>query len=124
MSRANAASLSPRRAIRTSRCPLRAKTRAISMPMPAEAPVRMTTGSGPAMDQPVHLTASSCIVMCLALSRNGAPQFDTVARGHAKQIRGAPDNIVFELVHSAVGKDDLPHHLDNAAATFLVQRTV
>ena len=111
ISSARASRRSSRRATRTSSCPCAAKTRASSAPMPAEAPVISVTGV-------MHRRRSlSSPPMRLA-------QLDPLARRDAKQVGGAPQQIVLELVASAVGIDDLPHHFDDAGAARLVEHAI
>src|SRR5271169_1773368 len=50
-------------------------------------------------------------------------EFDAVARGHPKEVGGAPDDIVLELADLTVSVNELPHHLDDAQAARLVHRT-
>src|SRR5579872_5433860 len=46
-----------------------------------------------------------------------------VAGGYPQQIGRAPNHIVLELAHLAVGINEFPHHLDDAQAAPLIHRT-
>src|SRR5258708_20042764 len=51
-----------------------------------------------------------------APARHALAEFDTLARGNAEQVRHPPHQVTFEIGDAAIGIDDLPHHLDAAAA--------
>src|SRR5262245_56431554 len=108
---ASSTSLFSRRATSRSVWPCAAKTWASAVPIPADPPVISVTGcmSG---------------LAGAALGGHAPAQLDPVAPGDAKQIRGAPDQIVLELADAAVGVDHLPHHLDHAPPSILVERPV
>src|SRR5579872_216888 len=50
-------------------------------------------------------------------------EINPVAGGYPQQIGRAPNHIVLELAHLAVGINKFPHHLDDAQATTLIHRT-
>ena len=52
------------------------------------------------------------------------PQLDTLARRDTKQVCGAPDDVAFERAHASVSIDNLPHHLDDAAVSLIVDQRV
>ena len=115
ISAASAASRSCRRATRTSSWPCAAKTRASAAPIPADAPVISVTG----------FTKLRPLVSPLAPpARRCAAAVRSVPLRHAKQIGGAPKEIVLQFVAGAVGVDDLPHHLDEAGPAGFVERAV
>ena len=89
--------------------------------MPAEAPVISATGFMPGC--PARWLAGIRARFGI-LAADAAAQRDPLLRRHAKEIGGAPQQIVLQLVAAAVGIDDLPHHLDDAGAAALVERAV
>jgi hypothetical protein len=56
------------------------------------------------------------------------PQFadavDPLSRGHPQQIGDTPDDIILEFIHSTVGIHNFPHHLNEPATTFVVQKLI
>src|SRR5579883_3522918 len=113
-----AASMLPRsrRTTSTVAWPLAANTRASAAPIPTEAPVISVMGRRSAISR----------VLAILPARGGdlLAQLDPFPRRDAEQIRGAPQQIVLELRDTAIGVDDLPHHLDHPAATLLVEGAV
>src|SRR5579883_87115 len=105
-----------RRATSTVAWPLAANTRASAAPIPTEAPVISVMGRRSAISR----------VLAILPARGGdlLAQLDPFPRRDAEQIRGAPQQIVLELRDTAIGVDDLPHHLDHPAATLLVEGAV
>ena len=59
-----------------------------------------------------------------AVGRNLLAKLDPLSRGHPQQIGGAPDDIVLEFIHSTVGVHNFPHHPNEPAATFAVQKLI
>ena len=59
-----------------------------------------------------------------AIGRNLPAKLDPLSRGHPQEIGGAPNDIVFDFIHFFVGVDNLPHHLDDLAATFVVHKLI
>lgn len=55
------------------------------------------------------------------IGRNSLAKFDTLSSRYSEEIGGAPDDIVLIFIHSAVGIDDLPHHLNDLATAFVVR---
>src|SRR6476659_10510999 len=49
-------------------------------------------------------------------------EVDPVALGDPEQVGRAPDDVILELGHLAIGIDQLPHHLDDALAALFVER--
>jgi hypothetical protein len=59
-----------------------------------------------------------------AVGRNLLAKLDPLSRGHPQQIGDAPDDIVLEFIHSTVGVHNFPHHPNEPAATFAVQKLI
>ena len=59
-----------------------------------------------------------------AVGRNLLAQFDPLSRGHPQQIGDTPDDIILEFIHSTVGIHNFPHHPNEPAATFVVQKLI
>jgi hypothetical protein len=59
-----------------------------------------------------------------AIGRNLLAQLDPLSRGHSQQIGGTPDDIILEFIHSTVGIHNFPHHLNEPATTFVVQKLI
>jgi hypothetical protein len=59
-----------------------------------------------------------------AIGRNLLAQFDPLSRGHPQQIGDTPDDVVLESIHSTVGVHNFPHHPNEPAATFVVQKLI
>jgi len=59
-----------------------------------------------------------------AVGRNLLAKLDPLSRGHPQQIGDTPDDMVLEFIHSTVGIHNLPHPLNEAAATFVVQKLI
>src|ERR1700730_15260982 len=59
-----------------------------------------------------------------AAVRNLLAKLDPLSRGHPQQIGDTPDDMVLEFIHSTVGIHNLPHHLNEPAATFVVQKLI
>ena len=57
-------------------------------------------------------------------SYNGLPQFDALPRGDTQQISGTPYDILLELIYLPVRVNDFPHHLNDAATSFVVKRFI
>jgi hypothetical protein len=58
------------------------------------------------------------------VGRNVLAKLDPLSRGHPQQIGDAPDDIVLEFIHSTVGIHNFPHHPNEPAATFAVQKLI
>ena len=58
------------------------------------------------------------------IGRDLLAQLDPLSRGHPQQIGDAPDDIILEFIHSTVGIQDFPHHLNEPATTFVVQKLI
>jgi hypothetical protein len=59
-----------------------------------------------------------------AFGRNLLAQLDPLSRGHRQQIGDTPDDIILEFIHSTVGAYNFPHHPNEPAATFVVQKLI
>jgi hypothetical protein len=59
-----------------------------------------------------------------AIRRNLLAQLDPLSRGYPQQIGGTPDDIILEFIHSTVGIHNFPHHLNEPATTFVVQKLI
>jgi hypothetical protein len=59
-----------------------------------------------------------------AVGRNLLAQFYPLSCGHPQQIGDTPDDIILEFIHSTVGIHNFPHHLNEPAATFVVQKLI
>jgi hypothetical protein len=59
-----------------------------------------------------------------AIGRNLLAQLDPLSRGHPQQIGGTPDDIILKFIHSTVGIYNFPHHLNEPATTFVVQKLI
>jgi hypothetical protein len=59
-----------------------------------------------------------------AVGRNLLAKLDPLSRGHFQQIGDTPDNIVLEFINSTVGVHNFPHHPNELAATFAVQKLI
>ena len=53
-----------------------------------------------------------------------ADAVDPPSRGHPQQIGDTPDDIILEFIHSTVGIHNFPHHLNEPATTFVVQKLI
>src|SRR5271155_221661 len=74
-------------------------------------------------------TSNRALAALATRYRRGLPggdavlEIDPVARGYAQQIGGAPNDVVLEFADLTVGVNQFPHHLDDAQAPGLVDRT-
>jgi hypothetical protein len=59
-----------------------------------------------------------------AIGRNLLAEIDPLSRGHPRQIGDTPDDIILEFIHSTVVIHNFPHHLNEPAATFVVQKLI
>ena len=59
-----------------------------------------------------------------AVGRNLLAKLDPLSRCHPQQIGDTPDDVVLEFIHSTVGIHNLPHPLNESAATFVVQKLI
>jgi hypothetical protein len=55
---------------------------------------------------------------------NSLAQLHPLSRGHPQQIGDTPDDVILEFIHSTVGIHNFPHHLNEQAATFVVQKLI
>ena len=59
-----------------------------------------------------------------AVGRNLLAKLHPLSRGHPQQIGDTPDDVVLEFIHSTVGVHNFPHHPNEPAATFVVQKLI
>jgi hypothetical protein len=59
-----------------------------------------------------------------AVGRNLQAKLHPLSRGHPQQIGDTPDDVVLEFIHSTVGVHNFPHHPNEPAATFVVQKLI
>jgi hypothetical protein len=59
-----------------------------------------------------------------AVGRNLLAKLHPLSRGHPQQIGDTPDDVVLEFIHSTVGVHNFPHHPNEPAANFVVQKLI
>jgi hypothetical protein len=59
-----------------------------------------------------------------AVGRNLLAKLHPLSRGHPQQIRDTPDDVVLDFIHFTVGVHNFPHHPNEPAATFVVQKLI
>ena len=59
-----------------------------------------------------------------AVGRDLPAKLDPLPRGQPQEIGGAPNDIVFNFIHFSVGIYNLPHHLNDLAASFVVHKLI
>jgi hypothetical protein len=59
-----------------------------------------------------------------AIGRNLLAEIDPLSHGHPRRIGDTPDDIILEFIHSTVVIPNFPHHLNEPAATFVVQKLI
>jgi hypothetical protein len=59
-----------------------------------------------------------------AIGRNLLAKLHSLSRGHSQQIGDTPDDVVLEFIHSTVDVHNFPHHPNEPAATFVVQKLI
>jgi hypothetical protein len=59
-----------------------------------------------------------------AVGSNLLAKLYPLSRGHPQQIGDTPDDIVLEFIHPTVGAHNFPHHPNEPAATFVVQKLI
>jgi hypothetical protein len=59
-----------------------------------------------------------------AVGRNLLAKLHPLSRGHPQQIGDTPDDVVLDFIHFTVGVHNFPHHPNEPAATFVVQKLI